>query len=123
MTKAMLELADYLDRLEAQLIASNSDMLVDEETPPSVWADRIRSSQNNGDSGERERVIEECAKRAENFYNVAMSPHLQPAVEVGKVAAKQIAASIRALKSNGDSGEKGSVERVHPDVPPYGDQS
>jgi hypothetical protein len=36
------ELADYLDRLEDQMKAVDADMMVDEETPPSVWADRIR---------------------------------------------------------------------------------
>ncbi|MGY3581353.1 hypothetical protein ACVIGB_000578 [Bradyrhizobium sp. USDA 4341] len=39
---AWRELADYLDRLEGQMKAIDADMMVDEKTPPSVWADRVR---------------------------------------------------------------------------------
>ena len=43
MSEMLSQLADYLDRLEEQMLAADTDMLVDEETPPSLWADRLRA--------------------------------------------------------------------------------
>lgn len=48
----MLELADYLDRLESDLIANDADALISDKTPPSVWADRIRSGDVAAEAGE-----------------------------------------------------------------------
>ncbi|WP_439392576.1 hypothetical protein ACRQ5Q_24450 [Bradyrhizobium sp. PMVTL-01] len=41
---SLIELPEYLDRLEAQLLKQELDRMVGEETPPSVWADRVRSA-------------------------------------------------------------------------------
>lgn len=50
-----LGLADYLDRLEGDLLSNDADALIADPTPPSVWADRIRTACSVTE-GERQTV-------------------------------------------------------------------
>lgn len=125
-TKAMLELADRIDATKHSWlpIAGHVVNITISLADADAISTALRSSQNNGDSGERERVIEGCARCVPtNWTDVLLTGPEAPKGNFDARAIEQLLRGIqdriRALKS----GKKGSVERVHPDVPPYGDQS
>ena len=125
---AWSELADYLNRLEDQLIAADADGVVEERIPPSVWADRIRAATPpQAQAGVRRDELIGAVQRA--FYDAGqqlrfekriLDPHASAKeyfenllIEGSERAVDAILAALASPQHSGQmSGDVPSIEQI-----------
>src|SRR5882724_455677 len=103
----LLALADYLDRLEGQLMAADADMLIDEKTPPSVWADRIRKRTAPSEAGREE------TRKALEWYASEAGAAARYMAQGKQTTADALLAILTVLANDGGGRARAALSRLN----------